>query len=596
MAISSPLSTAANNIVKIGNRSERALPKAQKEFQDFSRFLEIEIIKLQKTQLPDKRKIKNLANINIVNNFGSAGNLLSNLLGGGLDLANFISGFFPGKGEKVGKRPQKGKVQPKPKVSGGKLKIGGIRALGIANAVFAGLDFATGLAEGESVGKAASGAAGSFGGALAGSLLAGAVGQALIPIPGVGFVLGLAGGAAGGFLGGYSADRVYEALTGETKQKQEQKIKEQEQKQKSSTKRDSTSTQSFSEVLMKFNESVIKFEDFASNIGSIMGVGYTPEDTYTEGEDRDQISPGGGPSTPSGGEVPSSPDGLPGLPPTNTLRGQAYGSPRRYGKHTGQDFDISGNEKFYSRLGGEVIFAKDVGGAYGNVVEVYNKDLGVTEVIAEANNIMPNIKPGMLIAPGTPVVYGERTKSVEGSVGVIHYEIVRGVGGISTRNNNTMNPLEYLNSQKYRDYIAGKTGKGSGKKEGELKQNVLPQIPTQNQTQVKPQQIPPQSQATIAQTQQISPTTQSLPQMVMAAPQREEKQIQSYPSYSQGQSYIMEKETIISAGGGGGGSRQTIIPVGGGGSGQTIVISPETGSLVLNSLMKSILLTSLSSS
>ena len=212
--LASPLSTAANNIVKISTRSQQALPKAQSEFQDFARFLDSRRLELERTPLPTKKKIQSLANIDISNNFGSVGNLLKNLLGGALDIGSFISGMFPGKGEKIGKTPDKAKAQPKPNVRGGRLRLGGLRALGIANAVFAGLDFATGLAEGEGVGKAGAGALGSFGGAVAGSLLAGAIGQSLIPVPGVGFVLGVVGGSLGGFLGGFGADRAYETVTG----------------------------------------------------------------------------------------------------------------------------------------------------------------------------------------------------------------------------------------------------------------------------------------------------------------------------------------------------------------------------------------------
>ena len=87
-----------------------------------------------------------------------------------------------------------------------------------------------------------------------------------------------------------------------------------------------------------------------------------------------------------------------------------------------------------------------------------------------------------------------------------------------------------------------------------------------------------------------------MPQSVMVSPPKQSPNIQSYPSYSQGQSYIMEKQTIISAGGGGGCSQTPIaVPVGGGGgSNHTTVISPNSVQL-LNSFMKTILLTSLSS-
>jgi murein DD-endopeptidase MepM/ murein hydrolase activator NlpD len=594
MAITqSPLSIAANNIVTIGNRNQRALPKAQREFQDFSRFLEIEILKLERQQLPDKRKIKNLANINIVSSFGSAGNLLQNLLGGALDLGGFISGMFPGKGEKVGKSPNKSRPQPNPTVRGGKLRLGGIRALGIANAVFAGLDFATGLAEGESVGKAASGAVGSFGGALAGSLLAGALGQALIPVPGVGFVIGMVGGAAGGFLGGYGADRAYEAITGDTKQKQEQQLKTQEEKQKAASKKPDVSTQSFSEVLMKFNEAVIKFEDFSMNIGSLMG--NNVDNPYNEPTEYPDF-----PDVPSNETYDGPVDGdtffpLPGgdVGTRGTISpGQAFGAPRDGGARQHAGLDMTHHKgaldaPVVAYKSGRVIWASP-NGSYNSGVMIDHGNGMKTKYF----HITPLVKQGDIVYGGQQIAKlfpaGQSTH--------LHFEVHKG--------GTPINPLN-----------AGVGPGGSAKrlpaplsvdkaKENSLKNSSNTDITQQSsginlylpqQSQTKPQtSTTPQ----IASTQsQQKPITQPLPKNVMLSPPKQERQIEIYPSYSQGQSYIMEKQTIISnlSPGGGGSQRPMMIPVGGGGGGQSIVISPETGSLVLNSLMKSILLTSLSS-
>lgn len=229
---------------------------------------------------------------------------------------------------------------------------------------------------------------------------------------------------------------------------------------------------SFAKTLVGYERVVNKFEEFSKNFKSPK----TEQDQMLgEGQARDQVTTGGGPSQATGQNVPESPDGLPSLPPTGLLSGQNYGAPRSYGGHTGQDFDISGNEKFYSRLGGDVIFARNVGGEYGNVVEIYNKDLNRTEVIAEANHIMSNIKEGMTIAPGTPVVYGERTVATAGgSVGVVHYEIVKGFGGISTRNSKTESPLEFLRSKEYNDYIKTKVNKKSSQSTPKSSSNPKP--------------------------------------------------------------------------------------------------------------------------
>lgn len=142
---------------------------------------------------------------------------------------------------------------------------------------------------------------------------------------------------------------------------------------------------------------------------------------------------------------------LPALPPTNTLSGQEYGAGRERGrKHAGVDFDIKGNEKFYSRLGGEVIKVGVQGtppDGYGNYVDIYNKDLDLTERIAEGNTVL--VKQGDTIVPGTPVAQGE-----SGS-GVIHYEIRKGKGG--TGFEGTLNPIATLKQ------LGLKTGTGKGK-------------------------------------------------------------------------------------------------------------------------------------
>lgn len=144
--------------------------------------------------------------------------------------------------------------------------------------------------------------------------------------------------------------------------------------------------------------------------------------------------------------------GLPKLPATGTYPGQHYGDsrddnrdgiPDRY--HAGQDYDISGpNELFYSRLGGVVTHAGNVGGGYGNVVDIYNKEHNVTERIAEGAIILPGIKVGSNVTAGQAVVQGENVSLG----GVIHYEIRKGKFKYgeagSTGFNNTVDPVEFL--------------------------------------------------------------------------------------------------------------------------------------------------------
>ena len=130
---------------------------------------------------------------------------------------------------------------------------------------------------------------------------------------------------------------------------------------------------------------------------------------------------------------------LPPLPPTNTLPGkQHYGAPRPGRKHAGVDFDISGpNAKFYSRIGGVVTGGQFRYGADGWATDIYNKELGVYERIAEAAKIV--VKPGQTIKPGDLVAVGES------NTGVIHYEIRKKVeGGFE----NTIDPIAFLKNQK----------------------------------------------------------------------------------------------------------------------------------------------------
>ncbi len=132
---------------------------------------------------------------------------------------------------------------------------------------------------------------------------------------------------------------------------------------------------------------------------------------------------------------------LPALPPTGTLGtgAQMYGAFRKGGrKHAGQDFDAGPNDTFYSRIGGEVTLAYGGGGGgYGNYIDIYNEQLGVTERIAEGDVNL--VKLGDVISAGTPVQKGTS------QTGVFHYEIRDGraetYGFAGTRD-----PIAFLNN------------------------------------------------------------------------------------------------------------------------------------------------------
>ena len=155
---------------------------------------------------------------------------------------------------------------------------------------------------------------------------------------------------------------------------------------------------------------------------------------------------------------------MPPLPPTGTgsprlAAAQQYGAARPGGRrHAGVDFDPADdkNSKFYSRFGGEVIYAQNAGGGYGNVVDIYNAKLGITERIAEGDRI--HVKVGDIVKPGTLVQSGSTY------TGVFHYEIRKGKAGHSGAFEGTVDPLKFLKEfekTQYGDQASIKTSPSS---------------------------------------------------------------------------------------------------------------------------------------
>ena len=249
--LSSPITVAANNIIAINGRSQGSLQRATNEYSSFASFLENKTKELKKVELPNENEIRRLSNINLVNTFGNPSGLVDSLLDESIDYKTLTGR----KNSKTKGKVNYNKRRIRPSGRTGKFKIGGFKSLGVLNALFAGLDFATGLQEGETVGKAASGAAGS----LVGSVLGGVVGQALIPVPGLGFIVG---STVGGFLGGFTGDRVYEGVS-EVKRKQEEKLKEKPQE----IKRDYAETnERLNSLIPRFRIPVNKFQSFVKDI------------------------------------------------------------------------------------------------------------------------------------------------------------------------------------------------------------------------------------------------------------------------------------------------------------------------------------------
>jgi murein DD-endopeptidase MepM/ murein hydrolase activator NlpD len=565
--LSSPLVAAANNIVSLGSRSN-SLPKFQREYINFGKFLEVEKRSLEKLKLPDKKKIKALASLNIASNFGRPGNLLSSLFSGALDLAGFVGNMFPGRG-KLGKPQRPSNVKPpKPTIKGPRLKLGGMRAVGVGNALFAGLDFATGLAEGESVGKSAAGA----GGALAGSLLGGAIGQALIPIPGLGFVVG---SMAGSFLGGYAADRVYEGGSA-LKQKLAERLKGQEGKQKGIA-----SGLTFKDTIDKFDAAVSRFER-----GVAMGLfGTMAQSEATQDQPMEDVT----------GSVETSYDIQPGEQPTEpgeTYSAEGGDKPSsnftssfgwRWGRqHSGVDFASPSASAPVSVIQPGII---DTGyeAGYGNWVAVKH-DNGAETFYGHLSKV--EVKKGQRIEAGT--VIGNQGNTGRSKGDHVHFEYRPGGPGTNAVDGRGVadSYFRFGGNIKVKKSEMKDMKTDADKKLGEVSTDY--QQEKRKAQKVSPQPTPSASPQ-MMQAPQMSSMVAAAPMNLPVAPQN----IQYYTSYNQpggGASVIMP----IMMGGGGGGQRPVYIPVGGGGGGGTVIMPGPTEGQVVNSLMKTMLLTNLS--
>jgi murein DD-endopeptidase MepM/ murein hydrolase activator NlpD len=449
-----------------------------------------------------------------------------------------------------------------------------MRAVGVGNALFAGLDFATGLAEGESVGKAAAGASG----ALAGGLLGGAIGQALIPIPGLGFVVG---NIAGSFLGGFAADRLYEGGSA-LKQKLSERLKGQEAKQKGIA-----SGLAFKDTIDKFDAAVSRFERGVA-MGLFGSISQQAAGSESELTDSDTIEPdysidtGNDPQATgvqledveaSGGEVPGSPN-------------SGFRTSRRPG-HNGNDYFKSAGTPISLIQEGTVTVADmnyDPSG-WGALIEVRHKD-GSLSRYAHMSRI--SVAPGSKVSPGQVIGYTGGKAGAPGSGNSegphLHFEYLPSGSG-------QVDPTQAAKQIfRFGGNVKVKSVKSNGISPGGQMQQMTPQqtpagTPAPSiQPQTQQQQVPQ-----VQPNQQLSSMVAAAPMNLPVAPQN----IQYYTSYNQpggGASVIMP----IMMGGGGGQQRPVFIPVGGGGGGGTVIMPGPTEGQVVNSLMKTMLLTNLS--
>jgi murein DD-endopeptidase MepM/ murein hydrolase activator NlpD len=656
--ISSPLVTAANSISLLGNTSDRNFSEVKRSYKGLIDFLEIGTDQVESIKLPKENKIRELANINIASNFGSAGNLLKNLASGALDAASFVSNFFPGGGTVGSPKAPPGKTKP-PTRLGSKLRFGGFRSIGIANAIFSGLDFATGLQEGESVGKAAAGA----GGSLAGSLLGGAIGQTLIPIPGVGFVIG---SIAGGFLGGYAADRAVEATSGKTslEQKQKERLKAQEAQQKALAQDDKR----IPSIMRGFSESVENFEKFANqtfrSVITAAGAEDMPMDYGVKEPSIDApVLPGEMQEMKAeGGQLPSKYTSSP------------YGY--RWGRlHAGVDYATNNGTPVSIIQPGKVSYAGWDDGGYGNMILISHPG-GNSTLYGHMSKI--NVKSGQMVEPGT--VIGNVGSTGRSTGPHVHFEVRQGskrlaiptsegdkyfrFGGnvkvvsqkpagmqsgaptavIKAGTNDTdpkksaaniQKSIEELKSKGYNVVVVPPSEQQGGvgaaieqiaKKAGATVEKATYNGADLDQSSVKSLQQKYKgarfigddnkgSENILKQVQSMqkvkavggpeldinSMSTEQLmeyQQYVMGVPTKQmTESVQSYPAYNApGQSSMTYIPIMMGSSGGGPSSQGPVIISGGGGESSVVVIPGPSEGQVVNSLMKTMLLTNLSGS
>jgi len=387
MINSSPILKSSNNIVKINTRQENSYRQAKNQYSRILTSIETNTAKASRKKLPHSSDILSLSTFSLISKFGIIGNLIRRFANKSLDVAGVIRNFFPGKNSKIGSVTKNDKSTVKPRVVNNRLKLGGIRALGVTNALFAGLDFATGLQKGETVGKAASGAAGS----LAGSLLGGVIGQALIPVPGLGFIVG---STVGGLLGGFTGDRVYEGVS-EVKRKQEEKLKEKPQdKSIVETSSLNTSIQLLNSIIKKFEIPVNKFQSFVKDIidGKIIFGGGRREVTSTAQTQQNPPGEDMGPLE----EMEATGGSLPSKAPTTGL----YEEQRPTHIHQGIDKAMPDGTPISVIQPGVVESAGFEEGGYGNVIRI-NHPGGIQTLYSHLSAI--RVRKGQEVTPGTVI-------------------------------------------------------------------------------------------------------------------------------------------------------------------------------------------------
>jgi murein DD-endopeptidase MepM/ murein hydrolase activator NlpD len=375
---------------------------------------------------------------------------------------------------------------------------------------------------------------------------------------------------AGSFLGGYAADRVYEVGSA-LKQKLAERLKGQEGKQKGIA-----SGLTFKDTIDKFDAAVSRFErGVAMGMFGTMGQSETQpmEDVTGSVETSYDTQPGEQPTEPGttysaeGGDKPSS----------NFTSSFGW----RWGRqHSGVDFASSSASAPISVIQPGII---DTGyeGGYGNWVAVKH-DNGAETFYGHLSKV--NVKKGQRIESGT--VIGNQGSTGRSTGPHVHFEYRPGGPGTKAVDGRGVADSYF----RFGGNIKVKKGETKDMKTDVNKK--LGEVSTDYQQEPgKTQQVKPQPAASpqMMQVPQMSSMVAAAPMNLPVSPQN----IQYYTSYNQpggGASVIMP----IMMGGGGGGQKPVFIPVGGGEGGGTVIMPGPTEGQVVNSLMKTMLLTNLS--
>ena len=517
-------------------------------------------------------------------------------------------------------------------------RLGGIA--GPLNIAFAGFDFMGRKGEGQSNLQAGVGAGGGLAGGLAGAWAGGQAGAAIgagigalfggvgaAPGAVIGGIIGsLAGGIGGGQLGGNLADK----FTGADKI--ETRLKEQERTQREAA---SASNVTFQSITDKFDKVVSKFEQGVSSglFGKVEQVGNKPMDDVSgsvetsydiqqqdQQQDQQQTEPGETYSA-EGGDKPSS----------NFT--SAFG--RRWGRqHNGVDFASPSASAPISVIQPGII---DTGyeDGYGNWVAVKH-DNGAETFYGHLSKV--EVKKGQRIEAGT--VIGNQGNTGRSKGAHVHFEYrPKGPGTNAVDGRGIAdNYFRFGGNIKVKKSQEKKTKTDADKKLGEVSTDYQQKPKTGQQffaeqkqiTGIKPELQPSELyKDTKIQEMVKSPEKykegigniqgdkkmvvgkmyddyqryikqqKTIPPQVVPTSQPPQQSIQQYPTYNQQQSSVTIMPIMMGGGNQGGGGQQqkpVYIPVGGGGGGGTVILPGPSEGQVVNSLVKTLLLTTLSGS